>query len=667
MKKTTILFFFLLLFSSVFSQDNCENAEIVNAGIYSFNEINGSQSAPSNCIGEYENGDAAEWFKYEASQDYTLTITTDLPENSEGDTRFHVYTGTCSDLTCYGGDDDSGSGYLSVETINVFQGETYYIVFDNNWNDDGFLFEIIENEYIEPLLSFTTQPVTPEPNGNTLGAVDMNNDYLDDIISIELNNLNVLYQQADGSFVENNIPTGNATNNPTWSMAIADYDANGYNDLVYGGSNGVTFMKANSDGTSYQEIAGDEYVFSQRTNFIDINNDGYLDAFVCHDIAPNVYYLNDGNGNFTFNQGGIGDSPTGGNYGSIWTDYDNDGDVDVFIAKCRGGDADIKINQLHRNNGDGTFTEVGTESGLADPVQTWSSAWADFNNDGFMDVFVGASSFADGEHKLMQNNGDGTFTDITAGSGFENIVSTGIENVAYDFNNDGYVDVLGMGGEIMINNGDLTFTSSGNFILNGPVGDFNNDGFLDIINNDQIHYNAGNDNNWVKIGLTGVESNINGIGARIEISSDLGTQIRDVKSGVGFKYMNTLNEYFGLGEDTSINEVVVYWPSGIIDEINNSDINSTLIIEEGESLAVANFSYKNISIYPNPTEDYINIESKFEIFNEKFEVFSIQGKIVISGEISSSKKIDVNHLSSGTYFFKLYSKGKTFQRKFIKK
>lgn len=666
MKKITIIPFFLFFFWTGFSQDTCNDAQIVIAGINAFDVINGTEAAPYNCIEAYSNGDAAEWFSYTPSQDYSLTITTDLPENAGGDTRFHVYNGTCSSLECYGGDDDSGSGYLSKDIINVFQGETYYIVFDNNWSSNAYSFEIIENEYVEPLIEFNTETINPSPSGNTLGVVDMNADYRDDIISIQSSNLNVLYQQDDASFVENNIPTDYATNDPSWSMAIADYDANGYNDLVYGGSTGVTFMKANSDGTSYQEITGTEYVFSQRSNFIDLNNDGHLDAFVCHDTAPNVYYMNDGDGNFTFNQGGIGDAATGGNYGSIWTDYDNDGDVDLFIAKCRGGDVDIKINELHRNNGDGTFTEVGEESGLADPMQTWSGAWADYDNDGFMDVFIGVSSFSDGMHKLMRNNGDGTFTDITEGSGFENITSTGIENVAYDFNNDGFVDVLGMGGEVMINNGDLTFSSSGSFILNGPVGDLNNDGFLDVVNNNQIHYNVGNENNWLKIALIGAESNINGIGARIEITSSLGTQIRDVKSGVGFKFMNTLNEYVGLGADTSIDELTIRWPSGIVDVITNPTINATLVVEEGESLAVAEVVYKNISIYPNPAENFIYVDSKFDILNEKFEIFSIQGKMVVSGEISSSKQIEVHHLSSGTYFFKLYSKGKSFQRKFIK-
>jgi len=109
---------------------------------------------------------------------------------------------------------------------------------------------------------------------------------------------------------------------------------------------------------------------------VDFDNDGDLDAFVCHDVEPNVYYINngtlndDGTPNMTFVQGGLGDTVNGGNYGSIWVDYDNDHDMDLFIAKCRGGSSSANINQLHKNNGNGVFEEIGSSVNLADNVQT---------------------------------------------------------------------------------------------------------------------------------------------------------------------------------------------------------------------------------------------------------------------------------------------------------
>jgi hypothetical protein len=667
MKTFTFLFLMCLLGFSTSAQNSCENAETITEGIYTVQLIDGDP-APINCLEFYENGPNGEWYKYTAQEDYTVTLTTDLTQNAGGDTRFHIYQGPCSNLTCYASDDDSGSGYLSETSFSAFQGMTFYIVFDNNWQSAGFDFELIENEYTpppEPLVGFTEQTVATD--ANTLAVVDMDNDFLDDIVSVQYDNLHINFQTEDG-FSTQDISTESPQNQPYWSISVADYDANGYNDLIYGGSGGVTFMKANDDGSFYTQTSPNEYIFSQRTNFIDIDNDGFLDAFVCHDIEPNVFFMNDGDGNFDYNQGGLGDSPNGGNYGSIWTDYDNDGDMDMFIAKCRGGNTDININQLHQNNGDGTFTEVASEAGLADPIQTWSAAWGDFDNDGFMDVFVGASSFNDGHHKLMHNNGDGTFSDVSAGSGFEEINSTSRENVTYDFDNDGYLDIYGAGGVIMINNGDMTFTDSQVLIPNSPVGDLNDDGFVDIVHNNTIHLNDGNENNWIKIGVIGNESNRNGIGARIEVYSELGKQIREIRSGTGFEYMNTLNAYFGIGEDTEIEKVIVRWPSGIEDQINGPEINTSLVIEEGNSLlGLKNQTFKNVALYPIPAENELNVESSFQIIGKEFKVYAMDGRQVLKGVIDFNKTLDITNLNSGLYFLKLNSNGKIFQRKFIKK
>ena len=497
-----------------------------------------------------------------------------------------------------------------------------------------------------------------------LTVVDMNGDFLDDIVSVSSNTVNVYYQSLGGIFSHAALPTPNANFLPGWSMAAADFDRNGYTDLLYGSGSGVTFMKANNTGTGFTQVGGSEYVFSQRSNFADINNDGHLDAFVCHDVQPNVYYINDGNGDFTFNQGGLGDYPSGGNYGSIWIDYDNDRDLDMFIAKC-GGETARRMNVMLTNNGDGTFTENAATLGLADPMQTWSSSWGDYDNDGDMDVFVGGSS---DPHKLMRNNGNGTFTNVTDASGISAVTVLGHENVSYDFDNDGFLDVA-CNGVILYGNGDLTFTDIDYDELNyknGSLGDLNNDGFIDAYYNGIIYMNATTPNNWIKIHTVGVQSNINGIGARIEIYTSAGLQIRDVRSGEGFEYMSTLNTHFGIGTQTTIDNIIVYWPSGVIDNIIDPDINTALTIVEGQTLSIADSTIEGVVIHPNPVGNILNISTPISLTDKIATVFDVNGKRILNMKMEGDA-IDVSALQSGIYFLRLESNGTSVQKKFIKK
>ncbi len=513
-------------------------------------------------------------------------------------------------------------------------------------------------------ISFTTEGFISSGQYN-ICAVDMNGDYLDDIVSINSTNIQIFYQNPDGTFTEQNFTTTPAQNMPSWSLAAGDLTGNGFNDLLYGGGSGVTFMMANEDGTQYEEVSFPQFVFSQRTNFVDLNNDGHLDAFVCHDVAPNVYYINDGAGNLEFNQGGIGDFPSGGHYGSVWFDYNNDGLQDMFMAKCGGG-IDRRTNQLFRNNGDGTFTDVAVEAGLDNPHQTWSAAAGDFDNDGFMDLMVGVSSFSDGGHALMKNNGDGTFTDITVGSGFDIFSGTSTEHATYDFNNDGYLDIMGNSSTIFLNNGDMTFTQVAAPFSSASIADLNNDGFLDAFRSGTIHYNDGNDNNWIVINTQGVESNRNGIGARVEITSALGTQIRDVRSGEGFRYMSTLNTHFGIGSDTEIDEIVIKWPSGIVDVITNPDINTAHLIIEGQTLSVDENTLANISLSPNPATSLITINYSENLKGSAVAIYDVMGRTVLRNTLESNS-IDVSNLNTGLYFINLNLNGQTGKLKFIKK
>ncbi|RAR47135.1 FG-GAP-like repeat-containing protein [Flavobacterium lacus] len=665
MKKITFILFLLSGIFSAVAQSTCAEPTVLNgAGLYQVEEILGTDVASPICAnnGVVTNSPKSEWFSYTPSEDFTVTITTDIDENTPRvDTRFHVYTGSCGSLTCFAGDDDSGVGsnnYSSVDTFIVTANTTYLIAFDNKWTSNGFTFQLLETPYETPPgnpVTFSNMNVSSINSQYNICVVDMNGDFLDDIVGVSSSNIRIHTQNANGTFTMTDYPTTPAENMPSWSLAAGDYNRDGINDLMYGGGSGVTFMKSNESGTGFDQVSFEPYVFCQRTNFIDLNNDGHLDAFSCHDVQPNVYFLNDGTGEFDFYQSNVtpgaislGIFPSGGNYGSIWIDYDNDGDQDLFIAKCRGGSSGAKFNELHRNNGDGTFTDVSVESNLRDPLQTWSAAWADFDNDGDMDVIVGASSFTDGGHKFMRNNGDGTFTDITEGSGWDTNTSTSIEHIAHDFNNDGFVDVMGGGSKIMYNLGDGTFTAASTGFGVSAVGDLNNDGFLDFQTGNTLRLNNGNSNNWIKLTLQGVESNRNGIGARIEIYGAWGKQIRDARSGEGFEYMSTLNIHFGIGEATAIDQVIVRWPSGVIDTFDNVEINQTLAVVEGGTLSVGDNAFTSFSVYPNPAKDVVTIKSSATSQVVSAEIYDINGKKVLASPVVNDT-FSIQSLSTGTY------------------
>jgi len=647
------------------AQSTCATPIVVVPGTYTVAQVNGLQIPTPICAPNGpDNTTAGMWYRYTPTATTSVILTTDLPQNSGTDTRVHIYSGPCNNLICVAGDDDGGSDYSSLVTWNAVAGTTYRIAFDNRWSSNGFDFLLSEGGSPVNEISFVNVPVSI--SGSSRAVVDMNKDYLDDVVSITGTNVRIAYQQPGGSFTVVNIPTSQAVNSPSWSMAVGDIDGNSQMDLLYGGNEGVTFMYANDDGTAFTQVSGPQYVFSQRSNFVDINNDGHLDAFVCHDVQPNVYYMNDGTGNLTFNQGGLGDTPDGGNYGSIWIDHDSDGDIDLFIAKCRGGNSAANINQMHRNNGDGTFTEVGAQIGLADNVQTWSAAWGDFDNDGKQDVIVGASSFANGGHKVMRNNGT-VFEDVTAGSGWDQFFSTSIEHMAHDFNNDGYLDVLAGGGVIMLNNGDMTFSAASTGVNGSSVGDLNNDGFLDVLNDGTIRMNVPNGNNWIKINTIGVQSNKNGIGARVAITSSMGPQMRDVKSGDGFRYMSSLTAHFGIGQDTEIEEVVVYWPSGLVSVIPTPQINTTLNIIESISTGIAaEAASDELLVYPNPTSDLLRVEGPQLNAQHTVRILDNNGRLVHEGSLRNGS-LDVSGLTNGTYVLQLTSKGSVLTRKFTKR
>lgn len=438
-------------------------------------------------------------------------------------------------------------------------------------------------------------------SGGCVGVVDMNQDGLDDVCVLDgSNHVFVLYQNGDGSFTDEYY--GQVSNANQWGMAIGDIDNNGHNDVFCGGAyDGVHFVKIESMG-EYEHISlEDGSMFMQGANIADINNDGWLDAFGCHDDAESRIWGNDGAGNLVPENDWIDmattpESDNSGNYGSVWTDFDRDGDLDLFIAKCRQFVDDPfdprRINALFVNDGESNYSEDADARGLVINEQSWTSDFADIDNDGDYDCLLTNHSTS---LVLLENDGDGYFTDITDASGLGDVTGFFLQAKMVDFDNDGWVDLLFAGGVegCWHNNGDNTFSEEDGMFPYGDtmhsfgIGDLNNDGWLDVYasygngyvdsdqNNDDILWlNDGGSNNWIGFSLTGIESNKNAIGATVEITGDFGTQIREVRAGESYGITCTFKCNFGLGEFDAVDLVTVYWPSGDITTMDDPEVNA---------------------------------------------------------------------------------------------
>ena len=447
-------------------------------------------------------------------------------------------------------------------------------------------------------------------SGVAIAVVDMNADGRDDLVHLkDGTTLQIEYQNGPGEAFTS-FEVGEMSPASAWAMCIGDLDNNGFPDVMTGGDyDGVHIARANADGSGYtiEHFAQNE-LFVQASNFCDINGDGWLDLFACHDDGPARIWGNDGTGQLvnhnewmpTALQPGAAENNSG-NYGICWTDIDNDGDWDMYEAKCRQGVNDPndprRINLLYRNNGDGTFTEDAASRNLAIGAQSWTADFGDIDNDGDMDVFI---TNHDVKSQLLLNDGTGHFTDISQASGVTVVPGLPLQGIFRDFDNDGWLDIItaGDGAIFLKNNGNKTFSEvptpfDNNVMESFAVGDFNTDGFLDVYGGyanvyttpsnteDKIWLNNKNSNNWFGIRLIGTTSNRSGIHARVKIFTPQGIQIREIRGGESYGIENSLGANFGLGANTQIDSVSVKWPSGLTDIIKNPAINQYITLTEG--------------------------------------------------------------------------------------
>ncbi len=536
-------------------------------------------------------------------------------------------------------------------------------------------------------------------------------------------------------------------------LSFFDFDQDGWDDLTFSSetdkplyffkNNNGTFQSVTLNLTDYEKD-------SRQMNWVDIDNDGDLDFFVAYDDAMNRLYENDGSMNFTDITTSAGlDTTDIQTWGSSWGDYDKDGDLDLFLSS-RDLQNNSARNYLYRNNGNKTFTDVTAAAGIDTGHQrSFCASFFDYNNDGWQDIYIANDRIVT-PNLLYKNNGDGTFTDVSSESGTDLLIDA-MSTTIDDYNNDGWLDIYVTntldGNSFLRNNGDGTFTdiaatngtqfnsiawgavfldadndtdqdlyvsgSFDNFLTylsaafyenNGSgsysiplnagfqvdlavsysnaIGDVNNDGYPDIsvlnIEPDDNYlwinecYENVN-NNWLKVKLNGTVGNKMGIGSWIEIMADNKKQYRYTLCGEGYVSQNSGAEFFGVGDATEIDYVKVTWLSGIEDVIYDVSPNQLLTITEGNTLSNNDFnSFTNFKIFPTIADNQLTITGENLINSNKdfsVEIVNTLGQIIFSKSnmILSNSSIDISKFNSGLYFTNIKYDGLNFTKRFIKK
>ena len=372
---------------------------------------------------------------------------------------------------------------------------------------------------------------------------------------------------------------------------------------------------------------------SQNSAWGDYDNDGDLDLYACNESEPDddfdttsfkypsQLFQNNGDETFTDISGKANVKNFGYCKGSSWGDYDNDGDLDLYISNF------ASENRLYKNNGNGTFTDIAKDLKIQHPISSFTTWFWDYNNDGWLDIFVAgygsdvkdvASSYLGIEHngtsmKLYKNDQSGGFIDITENANLNNIHLTMAANYG-DFNNDGWLDIyLGTGypsydvitpNIAYLNNQgndfiDVTFELGLGQLHKGhgiSFGDIDRDGDQDIFTQiggfypgdgfyNFLYKNHHKENNWISIKLQGSNSNSQGIGTRIKVitltkNNTLEEIYSTVSSGGSFG-ASTFEQHIGIGSSKEIKEIHINWPaSSKLQIFKNVPINRSILIEE---------------------------------------------------------------------------------------
>jgi hypothetical protein len=440
------------------------------------------------------------------------------------------------------------------------------------------------------------------------------------------------HSRGDGTFEDRTEAAGLMTQIGGLNASHADYDNDGDLDLfIHRGGWEIPMRNSllRNDGhgvfTDVTKAAGlANGVFATHSAaWADFDHDGWLDLYVAHELAPSRLYRNRHDGTFEDVSEKAGIAGNAFTKGVVWGDYDNDGYPDLYASNMFGD------NFLYHNKRDGTFEEIAAKLGVQKPFASFPAVWFDYDNDGWLDLFVvsypnsveefvkyylGLPPIAE-TLTLYRNDGHGGFTDVSATAGLARVVPSMGLNVG-DIDNDGFLDVyLGTGAPsfgslmpniLLHNDGGRRFddvteaTGTGHLQKGHGIGfaDLDQDGDQDIVLNaggavpgdrydDAVFENPGTPGqHWIELRLIGKTTNRNAIGAKIRVKLSRGLRYREVSSGGSFG-SNPYTQHVGLGKASAIESIEITWPvSGKTQVIRNPPIDTRLEIEEGSDTPV---------------------------------------------------------------------------------
>ncbi len=517
--------------------------------------------------------------------------------------------------------------------------------------------------------------------------------YLDLFVGSEVGANRLHRNNGDGTFTNMTVPAWIPQRTGVWGVNFADIDNDGYED-IYMSTRAPDTVSAGRNVLLHNNGLGNFVNISDSSGanvpgggvaacFAPFSKGPYVDLFVPNQYYPDLEYpvmlYNAGNRTFTDRTFDVGlripdwwDIP-------LVFDYDNDGTLELFCTKDYNGNSMYDRVEGHY------FSDISDSLNFQTPCG-YGATVGDINNDGWFDLFI------TNWHNILDNlflydDEYCEYDDVSHDWGARGNTWTSAAHFA-DFDNDGWLDLFvvgaGTGNKYYQNVSgtdyeDMTAEvglTNFNYNWGVSIGDYDNDGFLDIYipeyhqsaNGGKLYHNNGNDNNWVKYELQGVRSNRDGIGAKLIVESSLGSQIRQVMAGSGFGSQNSLIQHFGMAGDSIVSSLTINWPSGQTDVYFDMSVNTSYLLVEGlvtvvdgeEGQTPAEFVLGNAT--PNPFNGATRIDVKvYRPTALKAEIVDILGRVIktiYEGSVESStlaltwdgEDESGQAMSSGVYF-----------------